>query len=146
MAPELLTMPLKLVAAGVIAGILSSITGYAITGRIFHVYQSRTPNTWRATETWAEYLYSFGIRVFSCLAIVLLYYVFGAGALIVLTGTILRGATFGGFIWAAIAAPVIVEAALFVNWHRGFVVGLLLDWLVLCVVAGAVASLVTGAI
>jgi hypothetical protein len=139
-------MPLKILAASVIAGILASITGYVITGRIFHVYQTRTPNTWRAAESWTQYLYSSGIRVFSCLAIVLLYYVFGAGALIARTSTILGGVTFGGFIWAAIAAPVILEAALFVNWHRGFVVGLLLDWLALCVIAGAVASTVTGAI
>jgi len=46
----------------------------------------------------------------------------------------------------ATAAPVILETALFVNWHRGFVVGLLLDWLVLCLIAGACASVAIHAL
>ena len=42
----------QMLAAGAIAGILSNVTGYAITGRLFHRYQARTPNTWRAAESW----------------------------------------------------------------------------------------------
>jgi hypothetical protein len=33
---------------------------------------------------------------------------------------------------------------LFVNWHRGFVVGLLLDWLVVCLLASMAAALALG--
>ena len=132
----------KIIAAGIIAGILSNITGYLITGRLFHRYQARTPNTWRASESWTHYLYSAVVRLLSCLAIAFLYDVFGASAPVLLGGVISSGATFGGCLWAATAAPVILEVALFVNWHRGFVVGLLLDWLALCVIASTVASVV----
>ena len=81
-----------------------------------------------------------GVRIFACTAIALLYGAFGVGIPDLVTGAIPNGAGFGVFLWAATAAPVTLEAALFVNWHRGFVVGLLLDWLVLCVVAGVFAS------
>lgn len=131
---------LKILVVGGIAGVLSNITGYVITGLVFHRYQALTPNTWRSAESWMHYLYSAGVRIFACTAIALLYDAFGAGIPDLVTGAIPNGAGFGAFLWAATAAPVILEAALFVNWHRGFVVGLLLDWLVLCVVAGVVAS------
>ncbi len=50
-------------------------------------------------------------------------------------------AVFGISLWAVAVAPVIIEVALFVNWHRGFVAGLLLDWLIVCVVASIAACL-----
>jgi Na+/melibiose symporter-like transporter len=137
---------IKIIAGGVLAGILSNITGYLITGRLFHGYQARTPNTWRTSESWNLYLYSAGVRVLSSLAIALLYSVIGARTTALIGGAISSGATFGCWLWAAAAAPVILEIALFVNWHRGFVVGLLLDWLTLCVIASTVASVVQHAI
>ena len=137
-------MVLKIIAAGLIAGILANITGYLITARFFHKFQARTPDTWRATESWSHYMYSTGIRLFSCVAIVILYAASRAIVPTILGSIALRGAAFGGCVWAAVAAPIIIEIALFVNWHRGFVVGLLLDWLVLCVIAGKVAALVIG--
>jgi hypothetical protein len=140
-----MVVPLKIIAASLIAGILAINTGYVITARVFHAYQSRTPNTWRATESWTHYLYSSGIRLLSCFAIVVLYALIGSRFPTLLDSQLLRGAAFGTCLWAAVAAPVILEAALFVNWHRGFVVGLLLDWLVLCAIAGMAASVVTSA-
>jgi hypothetical protein len=142
MTLEANVIALKILAVGGIAGVLSNITGYVITGLVFHRYQAQTPNTWRSAESWTRYLYSAGVRILACTAIALLYDAFGVGIPDLVTGAIPNGASFGAFIWAAAAAPVILEAALFVNWHRGFVVGLLLDWLVLCVVAGVVASVV----
>jgi hypothetical protein len=135
---------LKVLVVGGIAGVLSNITGYVTTGLLFHRYQAQTPNTWRSAESWTRYLYSSGVRIFACIVIALLYDAFGVGIHGLVAGRIPNGAVFGGFLWAATAAPVILEAALFVNWHRGFVVGLLLDWLVLCVVAGVVASVAEG--
>jgi len=131
---------LKILAVGGIAGVLSNITGYVITGLLFHRYQAQTPNTWRGAESWKHYLYSAGVRIFACIAIALLYDAFGVGIHGLVAGAIANGASFGVILWAATAAPVILEATLFVNWHRGFAVGLLLDWLVLCVVASVVAS------
>src|SRR5450432_303369 len=104
---------LKIVAAGLIAGILANITGYLITGRLFHKFQTRTPNTWRATESWGHYLYSSVIRLFSCLAIVLFYAACSAMVPAIFGSTLFGAAVFGGCLWAAIAAPIILEIALF---------------------------------
>jgi hypothetical protein len=136
---------IKIIVAGLIAGILANISGYLITGRLFHGFQARTPSTWRAAESWSHYLYSSGVRLFSCLAIILLQNAIGAIVPALFGHTLPGGAVFGACLWAAIAAPIILEVALFVNWHRGFVIGLLLDWLALCVVAGMIGSVITGA-
>jgi hypothetical protein len=136
---------LKIIVAAAIAGILSNMTGYLISGRIFHKYQAQTPNTWRAGESWAHYSYSAGVRLLSCLAIVILYHAFGGSALALFQGGVLGGAAFGACLWAAMTAPLILEVALFVNWHRGFVVGLLLDWLVVSIIAGMAAAILLPA-
>jgi hypothetical protein len=45
-------------------------------------------------------------------------------------------------VFACIAiGSIILELAMFVKWHRGFVIGLLLDWLVVCVLAGVASSI-----
>jgi hypothetical protein len=135
-----------ILGAGVIAGILSNVTGYALTGRLFHPYQARTPNTWRAAESWATYLYSAGVRIIACIGIALLYDALAQGTPIFGGGALLGGVAFGVCLWAVAAAPVIVETALFVNWHRGFLIGLLLDWLVVCLVAGVAAAVAVRAV
>jgi hypothetical protein len=130
---------LQSLTAGVIAGILSNVTGYVITGRLFHPYQARTPNTWRAAESYAQYLYSAGARTLACIGIAFLYGVLVASTSLFGAGAILGAVVFGVSLWAITVAPVVIEVALFVNWHRGFVVGLLLDWLIVCVVASVAA-------
>jgi len=132
---------LQPLAAGVVAGILSNITGYVITGRLFHPYQAQTPNTWRAAESYTHYLYSAGVRVLACIGIAILYGLVAASTSVFGSGAILGAAVFGISLWAVAVAPVIIEVALFVNWHRGFVAGLLLDWLIVCVVASIAACL-----
>ncbi|MGA2707802.1 MAG: hypothetical protein ACLQJ0_12810 [Steroidobacteraceae bacterium] len=130
----------RIVVAGGIAGVLSTVTGYLITGRLFHPYQARTPNTWRSTESWSSYLVSTGLRLFAGVAIACLYAGIDFGISFVDRGTILSGASFGLGLWAMTVAPMTLEAALFVNWHRGFVVGLLLDWMVVFILAGIAGS------
>ena len=132
---------LQPLAAGVVAGILSNITGYVITGRLFHPYQGQTPNTWRAAESYTHYLYSAGVRVLACIGIAILYGLVAASTSVFGSGAILGAAVFGIGLWAVAVASVIIEVALFVNWHRGFVAGLLLDWLIVCVVASIAACL-----
>ena len=135
----------QIVIAGGLAGILSNVTGYAITGRLFHRYQARTPNTWRAAESWGHYLYSAGGRVLACVGIALLYHALGAASPGFASGSLAPAAGFGVCLWAVTVLPVIVEVALFVNWHRGFVIGLLLDWMIVCVIASVAASMAAGA-
>ena len=136
---------LNILAAGVIAGIVANATGYLITGRLFHPYQARTPGTWRVSESWTHYLQAAAIRIAACIAMGFLYGALGTAIPSVGDGAIARGISFGSILWAVTLLPLVLEAALFVNWHRGFVAGLLLDWLVVCILASAAAAVaVTG--
>jgi hypothetical protein len=139
-------LPLKILFAGIVAGVLVNVTGYIVVGRLFHGYQSRTPGTWRTTESWHHYLYSSAIRVLACIGIAALHYYFGSVALPYAAGTISNALVFGTCVWAVAILPLVTEAALFVNWHRGFVVGLLLDWLVICIIASAAAAVAARAV
>jgi len=40
-------LTLKELAAGGISGVAAHVTGYAVSGRLFHHYQSDTPAKWR---------------------------------------------------------------------------------------------------
>jgi hypothetical protein len=134
-------MTATILAAGAIAGVVANLTGYLITGMLFHRYQAETPGTWRASESWAHYMISMAIRVFACIAIGFLYGAVGADHFGWGADVLLRGAAFGVCLWAAMAAPITLELAVFVKWHRGFVFGLLLDWLAVCVLASVASSI-----
>jgi hypothetical protein len=135
---------LKILEAGVISGIAANATGYLITGRIFHPYQAKTPGTWRATESWTHYQYATAIRLAACIGIAFAYALLGA-PLAFGASALAQGISFGSIIWAITILPLVLEVGLFVNWHRGFVAGLLLDWLVVCVIASVAAAVVLGA-
>lgn len=137
-------MILKIVGGGLIAGVVANITGYVITGRLFHAYQTRTPNTWRQAESWAHYLYAAAIRIVCCVGIGFLYAAIAAHFPAAADPVILRGVTFGSVLWALTILPMVLEVSLFVNWHFGFVVGLLLDWLVVFVLASLAAAAAIG--
>ena len=136
---------LKILAAGAIAGIVANATGYLITGRLFHAYQVKTPNTWRQSGSWTQYQYATVVRIAACIGIALLYGALGASFAPFGGGVISRGVGFGALLWLVTILPQVLEAALFVNWHRGFVMGLVLDWLVVCVLAGVAAAVAVGA-
>jgi hypothetical protein len=111
------------VPLGAIAGlILSSTSSFLITGRLFHRYQKKTPSTWR-TESWRQHLFA-----------MLLQSIAGAG----LGGLFAIGDAppvgirlfeLGAAVWMLVAACILIQA-LYVNWHPGFVVGLVVDWTV----------------
>ena len=138
-------VPVQVLAAAAIAGVAANASGYLITGRLFHRYQSNTPATWRTVESWTHYSYAAGIRIAVCIGIAILY----SGVRASLPGGasgLLTGLGFGLILWTGAILPVVLEAALFVNWHRGFVIGLLLDWLVVCLLAGGSAAVAVGAL
>jgi hypothetical protein len=137
---------LRILAGGIIAGIVANVTGYMITGHLFHPYQSKTPDTWRQPESWTHYGYAAAFRTAACIGIGFLYVAIGTGFPGLPTQAILRGATFGSILWAVTMLPLMLEVSLFVKWHPGFVVGLLLDWLVVCVLASESAAVTVGAV
>jgi hypothetical protein len=135
---------LKIIGGGLIAGILANATGYLITARLFHSYQNKTPNTWRHTESWTHYLAATAIRIAACIGIGFFYALLLPSLTNLGGGVLARGSTFGSFLWAVTVMPLVLEVALFVNWHRGFVLGLVIDWLVVYVLAGMAAAVAVG--
>jgi hypothetical protein len=114
---------LHLLVAGAIAGVAANVTGYLITGLLFHRYQAITPQVWRATESWTHYSYAAAVRIAAACAIGFLYSAIMATSPVFGPAAIARGTEFGSVLWALIILPVVLELALFVNWHRFFVVG-----------------------
>lgn len=108
---------------GAIAGlILSSTTSFLITGHLFHPYQKKTPSTWR-TESWRRHLFAVLLQAIAGAGVGGLFAIGGAPPI----G--LRLFCLGAAIWMVLAACILIQA-LYVNWHRGFVVGLIIDWTV----------------
>ena len=120
------------------------MTRYLITGRAFHPYQARTPETWRKTESRTHYSAATAIRIAACLAMAGIYSIVGSDVLACVGGPIPRALSPGTLLCAAVAVPLVSEVAVFVNWHRGFIVGLLIDWLIACNLATYLAALATG--
>jgi hypothetical protein len=124
---------------GAIGGVASIFTGYLFMGALFHRFQSLTPNT-RRHEGPTQYALS---SVFIILGSI------GIGLLFAMTGGVtaahdspwwLQGLTFGALCWAAMPLPSLLSMSLFVNFHRGFVLGALLDSLVACVMTSVVVA------
>ena len=108
---------------GAISGlILSATTSFLITGRLFHPYQKKTAATWRP-ESWRHHLFAMLLQSMAGAGIGWLFSAAGAPAL----GFALFELGLG--VWMALVACILVQA-LYVNWHPGFIVGLVLDWTV----------------
>lgn len=125
-------------APGAIAGLVSIFTSWLWMGVVFHRFQMRTPNTWRP-ENNRSYALSSAIHFAACIAIATLF------LLVARTGGVfadgLQGALrFAAVLWMAVAAPLAIEAAVFVNLHPWVVVGQVVDWLTTCALACAIAA------
>jgi hypothetical protein len=108
---------------GAISGlILSASTSYLITGRLFHPYQKKTAATWRP-ESWRHHLFAMLLQSMAGAGIGWLFSAAGAPTL----GFALFELGLG--VWMVLVACILIQA-LYVNWHAGFIVGLVLDWTV----------------
>ena len=106
---------------GAIAGLIMNATAsYLITGRLFHRYQQKTAATWRP-DSWRHHLFAMLLQAIAGA---------GIGWLFVFCGAPSIGFTLvelAAAIWIVLVACILIQA-LYVNWHVGFVVGLVLDW------------------
>jgi hypothetical protein len=132
----------RILLAGLISGVIGVFTSWLITGMLFHPFQAKTPQTWRPSEGSRQYA---GASALTILAALIISAFFAAtGGLHGVTGPVTNGVYFGFLCWAALALPMTLSSALFINLNRGFVAGLLLDWLVLSLLAGGVAGWLLG--
>jgi hypothetical protein len=126
--------------AGLSAGLVGVITSWLVTGVIFHPYQRRTPGTWRSKEGPREYALASGATVLAALIIALFFALTGGVPTLAGSSWVANGAAFGALCWAALGMPVLLSMGLFVNMHPGVVIGLLLDWFLVSVLAGLVTA------
>jgi hypothetical protein len=109
------------VPLGAISGlILSSTASYLITGRLFHPYQKKTPGTWRA-ESWRSHAVAMLLQTIAGASIGWIFALVGAPPVGV------RLFAVAAAVWMVLIACILIQA-LYVNWHAGFVLGLVLDW------------------
>jgi hypothetical protein len=109
------------VPLGAISGlILSSTASYLITGRLFHPYQKKTPGTWRA-ESWRSHAVAMLLQTIAGAAIGWIFALVGAPPVGFRLLEVAAAA------WIMLIACILIQA-LYVNWHAGFVLGLVLDW------------------
>jgi hypothetical protein len=116
------------VPPGLIAGLLSILTGWFWMGTVFHRYQRATPDTWRA-EGARHYLLASIVRVLSAVAIAVLYAVVAWFRLPFFGDGFVGALRFAAVVWIAIAAPVAIEAAIYIRLNSMVVVGQVIDWL-----------------
>jgi hypothetical protein len=108
-------------APGAIAGIIAIFTSWFWMGFVFHRYQRLTPNTWRP-ENSRSYALSSAITFLSCIAIATVFLLVARmGG--VFSGGLPGALRFAAVMWMALAAPLIVNASVFINLHPWFVVG-----------------------
>ena len=125
-------------APGAIAGILSVFTAWLWMGVVFHRFQRLTPDTWRP-ENNRSYMLSSTITFLSCIAIATVF------LLVARTGGVFAGGCVGALrfaavCWMALSAPLIVNAAVFINLHPWFVVGQVTNALTTSVLACCVTA------
>jgi len=125
-------------APGAIAGILAIFTSWFWMGFVFHRFQRLTPNTWRP-ENNRSYMLSSAVTFLSCIAIATVFLlvarmggVFAGG----LTGAL----RFAAVVWMAWSAPLVLDAAIFINLHPWFVVGQVVNALTNSVLACSIAA------
>ena len=128
---------------GVIAGVVSIFTSWLWMGVIFHRFQAQTPNTWRP-ENNRSYAISSAIHFLACIAIATLFILVARTQMGPFAPGIHGALRFAAVIWMVIAAPLAIDAAVFVNMHPLVLIGQLLDWLTTSALACALAAWWTG--
>ncbi len=132
----------RVLLAGLGAGLVGVCASWLFTGVVFHPFQARTPNTWRRVEGPTQYAAASGLTLLAAVAVSALVALTGGVhvAHVAHGGGVMSGAVLGALCWTALAVPVLLSVSVFVNVHRGVVAGLLAEWLVTSVAAGAAAG------
>ncbi len=128
---------------GLVSGVLSILASWFWMGFLFHSYQRATPQTWRA-EGPRHYFLSSIVRLFSAIAIAVLYVLVARFHVAFFSDGIAGALRFAAVIWLALAAPVAIEAAIYIRLHSMVVLGQVLDWLTTAVLVCVVTSLWIG--
>ena len=125
------------IVPGLIAGVVSIFTSWFWMGLVFHRYQAATPEIWRP-EGPRNYTLSSVVRVFSAVAISIVYVLIVRFQVGFFADGMVGALRFAAVIWIALAAPVAIEAAIYVRMHSMVVLGQVIDWLTTTILACAI--------
>ncbi len=126
------------IVPGFVAGVISIFTSWFWMGLVFHRYQRATPETWRG-EGPRNYTLSSIIRILAAIAIAVLYVVVARFHVSFFAAGMAGAFRFAVLLWIALAAPVIVEAAIYIRLHSMVVLGQVIDWLTTSILACLIA-------
>jgi hypothetical protein len=129
----------RILIAGAAAGFVAVVLDWLINAWLFHDYQKRTPATWRP-EGPKQYLQSTAATFLTGFTFAAFYSWTGGVQLAGTLHWLAAGLLFGLGCWMALVLPLLLSIAIFVNLHRGVVAGLLIDWLLISLAAGAICS------
>jgi hypothetical protein len=124
---------------GLIAGVLSIFTSWLWMGSIFHRYQKLTPQTWRP-ESGRSHALSSAVHILAALGIALLFTIVAGDQRSPFAAGMGGSVQFAFSCWCVFALPIILGAAIYINLHPLVVVGQLLDWLSVSVLATGITA------
>jgi hypothetical protein len=126
------------IISAICIGLANTCIEWLIIGFLFHKAQAVTPQTWRA-ESKSSYMYS-----------TLLSFVFGAlftffylkiGSRYVIPGNILSDCKLGLICFACFSFVSAVNNAIYINYHKNFVVGTLIASCISYMAAAVIAGM-----
>ena len=127
------------IVPGLIAGVMSIFTSWLWMGVVFHRLQKETPGTWRP-ESARSYVLSSALQFIAAIGIACLFTLvvrFNVGIFALgFHGALL----FAIAIWLALALPILLELAIYINLHPLVVVGQFTTWLSTSVLACLVTA------
>jgi hypothetical protein len=124
---------------GLIAGVLSIFTSWLWMGSIFHRFQKLTPQTWRP-ESGRSHALSSAVHILAALGIALLFMIVAGDQSSPFAAGIGGSVQFALACWCVFALPIVLGAAIYVNLHPLVVVGQLLDWLSVSLLATVITA------
>jgi len=132
---------MKIFLAAVISAVVGIAVDWLVSLKLFHRYRGRTPNTYRPSAHRRHGLMWSSI-VLAAFTYAVFFAITGGIGWLNVTQWVRMGVLFGVGCWMALALPLVLSLSVFINLHRGVVIGLLMDWLLLSVSFGIVCSAV----
>ncbi|MFI5456719.1 MAG: hypothetical protein ACHRXM_14825 [Isosphaerales bacterium] len=130
----------RILIAGAVSAVTAVVIEWVVVAWLFHDYQRLTPASWRP-EGPREYFLSTCVTLASGFAFAVLFAMTGSTLTSRMGHGLPAGLLFGLACFVALPLPVILSQAIFVNLHRGFVAGLLLNSLLFCITCGVICAM-----
>jgi hypothetical protein len=129
----------RLLLAGAASGLSALLIAWVTIAWLTHGYQKLTPASWRP-EGPREYTLSSLVYLLSGFAFAVFFAMTGSTLVSRVGHWLHAGLLFGLACFVALALPVLLGDAIFINIHPGFVAGTLLNSLLTCLACGVICA------